>query len=73
MDGPGDYHIKWSQTKTNIYYHLDMESEIMIQMNLFTKQKQIHRRREWTKGERWGVEKDRSGVWDQHVHILYLT
>ena len=36
-----------SQTKTNIiYYHLDVESEIMIQMNLFTKQKQIHRRRE---------------------------
>ena len=36
-----------SQTKTNIiYYHLGAESEIVIQMNLFTKQKQIHRLRE---------------------------
>ena len=36
-----------SQTKTNIiYYHLDAESEITIQMNLFSKQKQIYRLRE---------------------------
>ena len=33
-----------SQTKTNIiYYHLQGKSKKMIQMNLFTKLKQIHR------------------------------
>ena len=36
-----------SHTKTNIIdYHLDVESEITIQMNLFIKQKQIYRLRE---------------------------
>ena len=36
-----------SQTKTNIiYYHLDVESDIRIKMNLFTKQKQNYRLRE---------------------------
>ena len=32
-----------SHTKTNIIYHLCVESKKMIQMNLFTKQKQTHR------------------------------
>ena len=28
MDGPGDYHTKWSKTETNIiWYHLYAESE----------------------------------------------
>ena len=44
-----------SQTKTNIlWYHLYVESKKMIQMNLFTKQKQTHRHRNKlivTKGE----------------------
>ena len=26
IDGPRDYHIEWSQTKTNLMYHLYMES-----------------------------------------------
>ena len=40
MDGPRDYHTKWrSQRKTNIIYHLYVESKNMVQMNLFTKQK----------------------------------
>ena len=44
MDGLGDDHTKWSQTKTNaIWYHLDVASRKMIQMNLFTKEKQTHR------------------------------
>ena len=35
-----------SQTKTNIiYYHLHVKSKKMIQMNLFTKQKQTHRQK----------------------------
>ena len=41
MDGPRDYHAKWSQTEKeyHIIAHLYVESEKMIQMNLFTKQK----------------------------------
>ena len=38
-----DYYTKWSKRKTNIWYHLNVESKKMIQMNLFTKQKWAHR------------------------------
>ena len=38
-----------SQRKTNtIWYHLHVESSKMIHMNLYTKQKQAHRRRKQT-------------------------
>ena len=37
-----------SQTNTNIIYHLYVESKKVIQMNLFTKQKQTHRLRKQT-------------------------
>ena len=61
-----------SQTKTNIiWYSLYEESKKrMIQMNLFTKQKQTQRLREWTCGYQWGrVEgKNRLGVWNWYVH-----
>ena len=44
-----------SQTKTNImWYHLFVESWKMIQMNLFTKQKQTHRHRKQTYGYQMG-------------------
>ena len=48
-----------SQRKTNIIqYHLYAESKKMIQMNLFTKQKQAHRHRkqayDYERGQRWG-------------------
>ena len=36
----------------------------MIQMNWFTKQKQIHRLRE----QIYGYQGDRLGVWNWHVH-----
>ena len=40
IDGPRDYHAKWTQTKTNIiWYQLNVKSLKMIQMNLFTKNK----------------------------------
>ena len=59
------------QRKTNIiWYHLYAESKKMIQMNLFTKQKQTHRLRERTYGYQRGRVggRDRLGVWDWHVH-----
>ena len=44
MDGPRDHHTKRSHKKTNIIgYHLYVEFKKMIQVNLFTKQKQTHR------------------------------
>ena len=49
-----------------MWYHLHVESKKMIQMNLFTKQKQMHRPQNKlmvTKGERWRV-------WDWHKHTI---
>ena len=74
MDGPGDYHTKWSksdrerQISYDITYMLNHKK--MIQMNSFTKQKQTQRLREWTYGyQGWRVEeRDRLEVWDWHVH-----
>ena len=48
----------------------------MIQMNLFTKQKQTHRLGKQTYGyQRGKVEgRDKLGVWDSHIHtIIYKT
>ena len=55
-----------SQTKTNIIrYQLCVESKKMIQMNLFTKQKQTHRHRKQAYGYQKGkVGKDKLAVWD---------
>ena len=44
----------------------------MIQINLFTKQKQTHKLRErtygyWSGGEGWGGGRENQGVWDRHV------
>ena len=36
-------HIKFKLSQRQISYHLNAESKNMIQMNLFTKQKQTHR------------------------------
>ena len=55
-----------NQTKTNIWYHLYMESKNMIQMNLFTKQKLTHKHKKQTYGF-WrgkGREKAKLGIWD---------
>ena len=56
MSGPRDYHIKWivRQRMTNIWYHLYAESKKMIQMNLFSKEKQTHRLRKQTYGYQRG-------------------
>ena len=43
-----------NQTKTNIWYHLQVESKKKIQMNLFTKQKYTHRHRTWPYGYQKG-------------------
>ena len=50
-----------------IWYHLFVEPKKVIQMNVFTKQKETHRLREQTYGYQ-EEERDRLGVWDWYVH-----
>ena len=67
----GDYQTKWSKSDRNthiIWYHLYVESKKMIQMNLFTKQKETHRLRKQHGYQRGNVERrDKLGVWDWHI------
>ena len=54
MDGPRGCHTEWSQRERNPMILLTCGIlKPMIQTNLFTKQKQTHRLREWTGGW-WG-------------------
>ena len=68
MDGPRDYHTKWSKSnreKQIPWYHLYVEAKKMIQINLFTKEKQTHRHRKQTYGYQRGSRgRDKLGVWD---------
>ena len=59
MDGPRDYHTKWSKSERerqlsyNIAYMWNLKKE-KTQMNLFTKQKQTHRHIKQTYGYQRG-------------------
>ena len=68
MDGPRDYHTKWSKSdRERQIYHLYVESnKKMIQMNLFTRQKQTHSSRNQTYGYQRGNMggSDKLGNWD---------
>ena len=69
MDGPRDYHTKWSKSdrERKISYDITyVESEKIIQMNLFTKQKQTHRLRKQTYGYQRGKlgGRNKLAVWD---------
>ena len=57
MDGPRDYHSKWSMSDTErqISYHFYVESKEVIQMNLFMKQKETHRCRKQIYGYQMGT------------------
>ena len=75
MDGPGDYHTKWSNSdrERQITYDITYmrNPKKIIQMFLFAKQKHTHRLREWTYGYQVGREggRDQLGVWHWHIHI----
>ena len=60
MDGPRDYHTKWSKSdrERQIWYHLCVECKKIIQTNLFTKQKQTHRHRK----QIYGYQRGKVGV-----------
>ena len=58
MDGPGDYHTKWSKSdrETQVSYDITYKQNLKKndKMNLFTKQKQTHTLREGTNGYQGG-------------------
>ena len=56
MDGPRDYHPRWSKSdrERQTYDITYVESKKMIQVNLFTKQKQTHRHRKQIYGYQRG-------------------
>ena len=63
MDGPRNYHIKWS--KSDIERQISYDIAYMwnlkkVQEDLFTKQKQAHRHRKQTYSYQRG--RDKSGV-----------
>ena len=66
-----------SQTDKDKYHMISLivEYKNMIQMNLFTKQKQTHRHRKQTYGYQRGKgRRDNLGAWGQQVHtIIYKT
>ena len=66
MDGPRGHHTKWSQSEKD-RYHSHVESKNLMQMNLFTNQKQTDRHKlTFTKSG----EKDRNlGLTNKHYYI----
>ena len=66
MDGPRDYHTKRSKLEKDNYHMISFIHGIynLIQMNLFTKQKQTHRHRKQIYGFQRGkgVGRDKLGV-----------
>ena len=61
MDGLRDYHPKWSKEGKDKSYGMvyHVESNNMIQMNLYAKKKQTYRHREQTYGYQRGKEAQR--------------
>ena len=60
MDGPRDYHTKWSKSdKERQRYHLHVESKKVIQRDLCTMQKVTHRHRKQT------YDYQRGKVWEE--------
>ena len=58
MDRPRDYHTKWSKSDKDKYMiSLICGIQKVIQMNLFTKQKQTHRYRKQT----YGYQREKRG------------
>ena len=60
-----------NETKTNnTWYHFYVESTKMVQINLFSKQKQSHRCRKQTTVTRGMRESDILGDEDWHIHTI---
>ena len=66
-----DYYTKGGQGKTSMWYHLYVESNKMIQMNLFAKQKQTHRLQKQTYVYQRGNAGERDGLGLLLAHANY--
>ena len=61
MDGPRADHTKWSKSEKEKYHMISLICGIwrIMQINLFTKEKQSHRHRKQTygyqRGKEWGI------------------
>ena len=68
MDGPREYYSEWSKSdrERQIVYDITyMWNVKIIQINLYTKQKQTHKHRKQTYGYQRGEEgREKLGVWD---------
>ena len=61
------HHTMWSQSEKDKYYMISLECAIkkILQMNLFSEQKQTHRHRKQTSGHQRGIgRRDKLGMWD---------
>ena len=71
MDGPRDYHTKWSKSdKYHIILLICGMWKKMIQMNLHTKQKWTHRCQKQTYSYQREKVGGRRGLGDWHMHII---
>ena len=74
MDGPGDYHIKWSksdrerQIADDIPCMWSLKNDTNVLIYKTEKQKQIHRFRQGTYGQGTREKSGEGGRWDWHVH-----
>ena len=69
MDGPGDFHAKWSKSDKDKYMIL-LLCELfkkMVQIYLQNRLTDLEKELMATRGERWGM-RNSLGVWDWHVH-----
>ena len=67
MDGPRDYYTKWSQIEKDKYHMISLICGLfkkMIQMNLFTKQKQTQTSKTNLRLPKEGGRRDKLEVWD---------
>ena len=71
MDGHRDYHTMWSMPEKDKYSMLSLyvKSKKIESMNLYMKQKQIHRHRKQIYSYQQGRgEGDKLGVWDVQIY-----
>ena len=75
MNGPRDCHAEGSKSEGEVSYDIPYMQNLkkMIQMNLFTKQKQAHRELTVTRAARW-KETGREFRTDRYtqVHTFYI-
>ena len=73
MGAAGDQHTRWSKLTIG-WYHLGVESKKVIQLHLFTKQKQTHRLRKQTYSYQWDIWGGLNWEIGINIHaLLYLT